>query len=566
MTRIPGANSDPTGGPDAAPRDRAAERKSVESEERWRLAADALRESEERVRLLLDSTAEAILGLDLDGRCTFVNAACLRILGYSRPEDILEHEMHPLVHHTRADGSPYPVEECPSNRASRFGERSHTEHEVLWRKDGSSFPAEYWSYPIVRNGTMVGSVVTFLDITERRSLEEQFRHAQRMEAVGRLAGGVAHDFNNLLTVIGGYGELLLTSIPRGDPNRAALEEIVTAGERAASLTRQLLAFSRKQVLAPEVLDLNVIVAGMDKMLRRLIGEDIALVSVPAADLSRVRADPGQIEQVIMNLAVNARDAMPTGGRLTIETRNATLAEGSARVSLPPGSYVLLTVCDTGTGMTAQTMEHIFEPFFTTKEQGKGTGLGLATVHGIIRQSGGDVAVESAPGKGATFEIYLPPVEVDERSPESPSGVLRAVPRGSQTILLVEDEKPVRTLCRAVLEALGYAVLEATDAEDALKAVATRTGPIHLLVTDIVMPGVGGPELARQFGSLLPGARVLFVSGYSDEAVMRGGVIKSGAAFLQKPFSPASLARKVREVLDEPPSLPGPPGGDAGRSL
>ncbi|HEX5855033.1 MAG TPA: ATP-binding protein, partial [Thermoanaerobaculia bacterium] len=399
-------------------------------------------------------------------------------------------------------------------------------------------------------------VINSRDVTERGALEEQLRQSQKMEAVGRLAGGIAHDFNNLLTVIGGYGELLLNAVPRGDPNREPLEEIVAAGERAASLTRQLLAFSRKQILMPELLDLNSIVAGMDKMLRRLIGEDVDFVTRLDTSAGRVRADPGQLEQVIMNLAVNARDAMPRGGKLTIETANADLDEVYARRHAPvaTGPYVMLAVSDTGVGMDAETQARIFEPFFTTKEKGKGTGLGLSTVFGIVNQSGGNVWVYSEPGKGTTFKIYLPRVEEAPMPHETPSGLYSSV-QGTETILVVEDEVSIRTLARKVLESVGYRVVEAKSGPEALELVRRSGDPIHLLLTDLVMPEMAGTELASRLLESRPELRILYMSGYSDDAVVRHGLLDHRHHFLPKPFTPQVLLRKVREVLEAPEERP-----------
>ncbi len=383
-----------------------------------------------------------------------------------------------------------------------------------------------------------------------RQSQEQLRQSQKMEAIVQLAGGIAHDFNNLLTVITGYSELMLQTLAADDLHRGNIEQIRQAGERAAALTRQLLAFSRKQVLAPTVLDLNAVVTNMDSMLRRVIGEDIELVSVPAPGLGRVQADQGQLEQVIVNLAVNARDAMPQGGRLTIETANVELDDAYARrhVSVKPGPYVMLAVSDTGCGMDAETQSRIFEPFFTSKERGKGTGLGLATVYGIVKQSGGNVWVYSEPGQGATFKIYLPRIEETVMTVEPESAPLQA-PRGSETVLLVEDEEGVRTLVRTILQTNGYTVLEARHGKEAFFISGRHEGPIHLMVTDVVMPGMSGQELADRLKSSRPDMKVLFLSGYTDEAVVRHGVLKPGTAFLQKPFTPGRLARKARLVLD-----------------
>ncbi len=388
------------------------------------------------------------------------------------------------------------------------------------------------------------------DRAKNRLLEEQLRQAQKMEAVGRLAGGVAHDFNNLLTVIGGYTQLMLVRLPPGDALRKDAEEVVKAGERAAALTSQLLAFSRKQILEPRVLNLNAVVSDTKKLLDRVIGEDIELVMALDPELGNVNADRGQIEQVILNLAVNARDAMPEGGTLTLATGNVVIDESF--VELHPGSkvgaHVFLEVSDTGVGMDGETLSHLFEPFFTTKEQGKGTGLGLSTAYGIIQQSGGRIWVESEPGRGARFTIHLPrvdqPVEPDRRLDERRS----RVPVGTETVLLVEDEEAVRKLTRAVLSRNGYKVLLAANAEQALAALEKNRGTVHLLLTDIVLPGVGGREVARQVSQLRPGIKVLFTSGYTDRQFVENGILEPGLAFISKPFAPEDLLRKVREVL------------------
>src|SRR6266852_1549246 len=401
----------------------------------------------------------------------------------------------------------------------------------------------------VEDGHLVRVWGTQRDVTAQRHLEEQFRQSQKMEAVGQLAGGIAHDFNNLLTAILGNTQLLLRDLPPGDSKRGDVEEIRKASERAASLTRQLLAYSRRQMLQPEVLDLNVVVAEMDKMLRRLIGEHIALAAVLAPDLGRVRADPNQIEQVIVNLAVNARDAMPEGGKLTIETANVDLDETFAQAHLGSvaGSYAMLAVTDTGAGMDAGVRAHLFEPFFTTKEVGKGTGLGLATVYGIVKQSGGYISVYSEPGRGSSFKIYLPRIATPVDAPANPQK--GGVARGSETVLVVEDEPAVLTLSRRALEAQGYVVLAASDAAAALRVVERHGGTIHLLLTDVVMPGLSGRDLADRMAAQRPGIRVLYMSGYPGDAVVQHGTLPSGSAFLQKPFSPDGLARKVRDVLD-----------------
>src|SRR5438477_2075544 len=371
-----------------------------------------------------------------------------------------------------------------------------------------------------------------------------------MEAVGRLAGGVAHDFNNLLTVITSYSDLLLEELGAGDPKREDVTQIRKASESAAALTRQLLAFSRQQVLQPQVLDLNETVTATEKLLERLIGEDVQLATTLAPDLGMAIVDPGQLEQIILNLAVNARDAMPRGGRLTIETANVEMDEAYVHNHPPAraGRYVMLAVSDTGMGMDAKTQAHIFEPFFTTKEFGKGTGLGLATVYGIVKQSGGFIWVYSEPGHGTTFKLYFPWAG-DAAERRAAADEAAGPPRGTETVLVAEDAASVRSVMRQVLERYGYTILEAPDGETALQLAAKHHGPIHLLLTDVVMPGVSGRQLADQLTRLRPEIKVLYASGYSDDAILQHGILEPGIAYLQKPFTRVALARKVREVLD-----------------
>ena len=425
------------------------------------------------------------------------------------------------------------------------------QHRVL-RPDGSERVVEERS-SVVRDPTgkplrMVGTV---LDVTDRQRLEQQFLQSQKMEAVGRLAAGIAHDFNNLLTAILGSCELLREHIGPENPDRADLDEIRAASLRAGDLIRQLLAFTRQQVLSPQTLDLNEVVRGMEPMLRRVLGEDVSLRTAGAADLGSVRADRGQIEQVIMNLVVNARDALPRGGHITIETANTELDDSyaAAHAPIPAGHYALLAVSDDGIGMDAATRARVFEPFFTTKGKCKGTGLGLSTVYGIVKQSGGFIWVYSEPSAGATFKIYLPRVEA-KATAAVPLPVPAPVPGGNETILVVEDQPEVRRLSEKLLRVRGYTVLGAENGAEALRVAEQHPGPIHLLVTDVIMPGMNGREVALLMSADRPALKVLYLSGYADESVVHHGVLEPGLAFLQKPFTPESLARKVRDVLDE----------------
>ncbi len=403
-----------------------------------------------------------------------------------------------------------------------------------------------------------GVCILSLDVTEERRsrevlkrAEDQLRQAQKMEAVGRLAGGVAHDFNNVLSIILSYGDSLLSELPPGDPMREDLQEITTAGRRAAELTQQLLLFSRKQVFAPSVVDVNEVLANLDKMLQRILGADVDLVTLTAPQLGKVRIDPGNLERAIMNLVVNSRDAMPTGGKLTIETGTITLDEAYAKehLGVVPGPHVMLAITDTGCGMDKQTMSRLFEPFFTTKEVGKGTGLGLCTVFGIVQQSGGNIWVYSEPGKGTTFKLYFP---IAEAGPSQLVAEPRPTDtRGTETILLVEDEPQVRAVAATILRKKGYHVLEARNAGEALLHAEKYEKPIHLLLSDVVMPHMSGPELARRLARERAGLKVLCMSGYTDDSIVRHGVIAADLAYLQKPITPDALATKVREVLDRP---------------
>src|SRR5437867_70280 len=493
--------------------------------------------------LLVELSPEAIF-IQTDGRFAFVNSAMVKLMGASRPADLLG---MPVLDRVHADFRPIVQE-----RMRRIHENKETVPliEERWvRLDGGCVDVEKTASPFIYMGREGGQAVV-RDISARKSLEDQLRQSQKMEAVGRLAGGVAHDFNNLLTGIMGYSDLLLQRAGADDPTRGDLEEIYRAAERAGALTRQLLAFSRKQVLVAEVLDLGVVITDLSRMLRRIIGEDIALMTVINPGTGKVRADRGQIEQVILNLTVNARDAMPSGGKLALEIGNVDFDSSYAQEHLraAPGPYVLIAVTDTGIGMDPGTRSHIFEPFFTTKEKDRGTGLGLSTVYGIVEQSEGHIWVYSEPGHGTTFKIYLPRVA---EPVDAAVAVPQAAPlqQGCETILLVEDEGMVRKLARVALETNGYHVLEATRGEEALAVLRALSGTIHLLLTDVVMPGMNGRELAEKISAMNPKMKILFMSGYTDDAVVRRGVLIEGTAFLQKPFTAGSLLRKIREVLD-----------------
>ncbi len=629
-------------------------------------------ENEHNYRLLLDSTAEGIYGLDSDGLCTFCNRAAARMLGYDEPTQALGKRMHSVHHHHRADGTEFPVEQCPIYHAFQQGRGTHSDEEVFFRLNGDSFPCEYWSYPIVRSHVVVGSVATFLDITERKNaearlresearyrsivqqapygiaqstldgkilvvnaalarmlgyaseedlmaskfasslyerqeqrnelvaklvetgaiagmevvwnrkdgkkiqvrlnavlvagaagaepviqsfaediterkvLEKQFWHAQKMEAVGRLAGGIAHDFNNVLMVANSYADLILQADVEDERVRRYATAIMQSSMRAATVTRQLLAFSRRQMLEPESLNLNDVIADLTKILPKMVGENIEVLT-KVAEIPRVLADRGQAEQVILNLAINARDAMPKGGRLTIET-SAVSVDQSVAASMPPmrpGDYVCLTIADTGIGMDAQTKSQIFEPFFTTKERGKGTGLGLATVYGIVKQSDGFLFVDSEPGAGATFRIYLPAVTaVGEKSRPKTPVPEPVTQRGCETLLVVEDEQSLREAIVEYLASLGYTVLHAGSAPEAIR-IAAAAAVVELVVTDLVLPGADGPDLARTLSTLHRGMKIIYMSGYSDRAVEGLG---RGALLLKKPFGLADLGAAIRAVF------------------
>jgi PAS domain S-box-containing protein len=515
-----------------------------------REAENARAQAEAKYRMLVEQVAAIsyIAELGIHGEWLYVSPQVETMFGFSTEEWLMDsrawtQHVHPEDH---------KVVEA-AEEASKRGERFQAEYRVvrkdgrvIWVSDTAVVVAGSDAHPL-----MEGIIV---DITERKQLETQLQQARRMEAIGRLAGGIAHDFNNLLTIIKGYTELALKR-PRISPElQADVERIEDASERAGTLVRQLLAFSRRQVLQPKLVDLNSIVMGLDKLLRRLMDEDIQMTTIPGKDIGTIKADPAQMEQVIMNLVVNARDAVPTGGRLTVETANVDLdaAYASDHATVKPGSYVMLAVSDTGTGMSPETVAHIFEPFYTTKESGRGTGLGLSTVYGIVKQSGGYIWVYSEPGRGSSFKVYLPRVE---QPPEALPTVKVASgqEKGTETILLVEDQPQVRELARMALSEKGYTVLVTSSPEDAESACARHGAEIHLLLTDLIMPGITGRELAKRLTARHPEMRVLYMSGYTfgitTQTGMQSGLLEDGVAFLQKPFTPSALSEKVREVLD-----------------
>lgn len=513
-------------------------------------AEDALRKSEEQYRILFESNPQPMWVFDLEtSRFLALNEAAVRHYGYSREQflSMTLADIHPDEDAARLAGE--ELEKIDGLR--QLGEWRHRS------ADGQTIEVEVTANATNFGGRRAG-LVLINDITARKRAQEalsasqmQLQQSQKLEAVGQLAGGVAHDFNNLLTAIIGFSDLSLRRMDEDDPIRRNLEEIKKAADRAASLTRQLLAFSRKQILEPKVLDLNAVVKDMYKMLRRLIGEDMDLATRAGADLGKVKADPGQVEQILLNLVVNARDAMPHGGKVTIETANVTLDERYAfeHVPVQTGDYVMLAISDTGCGMDKETQSHIFEPFYTTKEAGKGTGLGLSTVYGIVKQSGGFIWVYSEVGKGTSFKIYLPLVSADLRVAEKREQVLPTDLSGDETILLVEDDEVVRRMARLILESRGYQVLAARDGREALQVFCEHFSEIDLLLTDVIMPGMSGRVLAERVAALCPELPVLYMSGYTDDAIVRHGLLGDQLEFIQKPFAPEALTRRVRSVLD-----------------
>jgi two-component system cell cycle sensor histidine kinase/response regulator CckA len=525
-----------------------------------RSAQEGLRRSEMNFRSLVTNAPHGVCRCDSAGILLDVNPALVNMLACSSGMELINSNLANLY----ADSHQWFV--LADNLRAR---QKFTGLTAEWqRKDGKPVVVRLSGRAFRGERDNIFYELFAEDITEHRALEQQFRQAQKMEAVGRLAGGIAHDFNNLLMVISGYSELLLDRVGPDPALRGPTQEIGKAAERATSLTRQLLAFSRKQMLAPKVIDLNLVVTESLKMLKRVIGEDIDLIMVPGGDLGAVKADPGQIEQVIMNLAVNARDAMPHGGKLTIETENVTLDQDYARYHAPvkPGEYVMLAISDTGVGMDAETQTHIFDPFFTTKGP-KGTGLGLSTVYGIIKQSDGHLWVYSETNKGTTFKIYLPRVSAPGAiATAQPAASAATSERGHETILLVEDEPNLRRLTRHALQKQGYNTIEAADGAAAMQLAFDYKGPIHLLLTDVIMPGMNGRELANQILTRRPDMKVIYMSGYTENAIGHNGTLEEGVVLLQKPFTLSALKTKVREVLDKPLALEVPMSARLAREI
>ncbi len=496
------------------------------------------KDTNKEFRLLFEETPQPMWVADPQIRKFLaVNRAAVRLYGYSEDEFLRMSLSDLECPDEPRRAAPAATPASPDSGIHRHRTRS-----------GRALEVEITAQPIqYRDRKAELAVIT--DITSRRQLEDQLRQAQKMEAVGMLAGGVAHDFNNLLTIITGYSQLILNNLRADDPNRHSVEQIMRAGERAAALTKQLLAFSRRQVLQPKILDLNRLVSSLTTMLQRLIGEDVDLRLVLRPDVGRVHADPGQVEQVLMNLVVNARDAMPDGGLLTVETANVDLDESytSRHIEVKSGPYVMLAVSDNGAGMDEATRARLFEPFFTTKGAGKGTGLGLSTVFGIVKQSGGSLQVYSEPGSGTSVKVFLP--RIDQPAALDPEGQRLAVRRGHETILVVEDDDMVRNLVRETLERDGYTVLDANGPAEARRTAERFPGVIHLVITDVIMPKTNGRDLALQLLKRRPNLKVLYMSGYTDSAIASSGVLEPEVSFLQKPFTPVALTLKVREVLE-----------------
>ncbi|RME43800.1 MAG: PAS domain-containing protein [Caldilineae bacterium] len=517
---------------------------SREELEKQKETAQIVRSLHRQLELILNAAGEGIFGLDMEGCVTFANAAAARMLGY-HPDELIGRYSHSLWHHSRADGTPYPATQCPIYAAYKEGKIRQGDDEFFWRKNGSAFPVHYVSTPIREGGEIQGAVVLFADITETRVLEERLQHAQKMETIGRLTSGIAHDFNNLLTVILGHSEMLLSLPHLDEAARGEVEILQDAAIRAADLVRKLLTFSRQQVVQPEILNLKDVLQHLQELLRRILREDIRLHIHLSSDLPPVKMDPVQMDQIIMNLAINAIDAMPRGGELTIAAQQQRM-DPPPLPDMPPGPYVVLTVSDTGMGMDAYTLSHCFEPFFTTKAREQGTGLGLSTVYGIVRQNEGYIRVESRPGQGTTFTIYLPPAPSPDASRRK-----RAASQTNRveqaTILLVEDEAHVREVIAHMLKK-NYTVLEASSAQEAQQVCRQHPGDIDLLITDVIMAETSGPDMAQQLLQIEPDMEVLYISGHPYE-LFEEYAIDLKTNFLQKPFSKSTLLEKVGSLLE-----------------
>jgi PAS domain S-box-containing protein len=518
-------------------------------------AEEALKESESNFRLLLESTAEAIYGLDLEGSCTFANAACVRLLGYENSDALIGKNMHNLTHHSHPDGSPYPEKECPMNLAFKKGEKIHSDDEVLWRADKTSFPAEYWSHPIYRRDRIAGAVMTFLNITERKETEEallkseaQLQQAQKREAIGTLAGGIAHDFNNILSAIIGYSELARMKVPEESEMMVDLDQVLQAGNRARALVLQILTVSRRHKQEQQPLQLRYIVKEALSLIRATLPTTIEIREDLANDAGIVNADPNQIHQVIMNLCTNAGHAMDkNGGVLTVALGNVEMDElSSPYVDMEPGSYLRMTVSDTGCGITPEMIEQIFDPYFTTRDVGEGTGLGLSVSHGIVKGHGGAIRVYSEPGKGSTFNVYLPVIQEAEKKVEAPVGPL---PTGNERVLFIDDEQTIADMGRQMLERLGYEVVAMTSSIKALELFRAEPGGFDLVITDMTMPHMTGDKLAKELMKIRHDIPVILCTGHSRHASKEKAKELGIRTFFMKPILMRALAETVREALD-----------------
>ncbi|MBT0664634.1 response regulator [Geobacter pelophilus] len=522
---------------------------ALENELRERVRAEKeLRERDAHIQRLLSCTEEGIYGIDPDGNCTFCNLSCLKLLGYEHESQLLGVNMHNLIHHSYPDGTAYSNHECRVYLAFRGETNVHVDSEVFWRADGSSFPVEYWSHTVYEDNRVSGAVVTFIDISQRKLLEDQLIQAQKMESIGRLAGGIAHDFNNLLTPIKGYAEFLLQDLAEDNAAATKVERVLKAANRAQTLVQQLLSFSRKQILEMKVIDLNQTIKSFHDIMRRTIRENITIRLFLSDQGYGIRADKNQIEQVLMNLVVNAQDAIGERGEITIETAYVLLDDeyASNHTEVTPGRFLMLAVSDNGCGMDKETRQRIFEPFFTTKGIGKGTGLGLATVYGIVRQHGGNIWVYSEPGKGTTFKVYFPIVD-DQLAYEQPALPEEVpLPVDRLNILVVEDNEMVRTMVDELLTRRGYEVLSTEFPQEALQMVNGK--PLDLLIADVVMPVMTGPELHAKLLNNYPGLKVLYMSGYTSNVIVHQGVLDEGIHYIQKPFAVTEFAKKVEALL------------------